>query len=282
MRKFAPALALCLVSAVPVLVAQAQQSPVIYKACDKKASPDETSAAQGLFKAGASSYKEGDYAKAIQYWRDALERDCQANLLLSNLANAYEKSGDLDAAIVTLETYLKREPNDPEAPTMQKRIENMRKAKAAAAPATQSATSSAAAKPTATAAPTSTATGKGSAGPGIAPLVVAGVGGVLAITGIVVYAGGKKKITDAEAACPDRNSCADADARDKGNSGRTQVTIGGVLAGVGVLGIGGGLAWYFLDKPSSSGAATAPAMPKRYFLPEIGSGYAGAVVGGRF
>lgn len=285
MRKFAPVLALCLVSVAPVLVAHAQPSAVTYKACERQPTKDETSAARGLFQAGATSYNEADYTKAIQYWRDAFDRDCTANALLTNLANAYEKSGNIDGAIVSLETYLKRVPNDQDAPTIQRRIENMRKARDAAA-ATAKPVATETAKPAQTTAPVREAPvepppveSSPSKGPGIAPWIVTGVGGALLVAGGVVYLGGNSKLSDAEEVCPDRNKCTDPKARDQGNSGRSQITTGGVLMGVGAAGVVGGLAWYFLAKDK---APQSTAAPSRYLLPETGPGYAGATFGGTF
>ena len=88
-----------------------------------------------------SYFNEANYSKAIQLWRDAFERDCTALPLLQNLANAYEKAGNIDGAIVTLETFIKRDPQNPDVPTIQKRIDNMKKARASAPPATTTITS---------------------------------------------------------------------------------------------------------------------------------------------
>lgn len=275
MKKFS---SLALALSVGLSVAGALAADTSYKACAGPPSKADQDAAKGLFAAGRTAYEEGDHPKAIQYWRDAFDRDCTASLLLVNLANAYEKSGNLDAAVTSLDTYLKRSPTADDAPTIQKRLDNMRKQRAAMVAPTASAKATATAVPTAaptaspTAAPTETPPGGDAKKPRIAPLVVAGAGGVVTLIGAVVYLGGKSKISDAEAGCgADRKSCS-ADAAEKGNSGRSQVTTGGILTVVGLAGVGGGVAWYLMSKPSDK-AAVAPV---------VSPGFAGITAAGRF
>ncbi len=276
MRK---ALSLVLAFSVALPAAGVLAADISYKACGGAPTKADQDAAKGLFAAGRTAYEEGDHAKAIQYWRDAFERDCTASLLLVNLANAYEKSGNLDAAITSLETYLKRSPTADDAPTIQKRLDNMKKQRAAAAPRppVASAKPATSAAPTAaTAAPTTEPTATASVEPKparkLTPLIVAGAGGVVALVGTVVYFGGKSKIADAEDACgPDRKSCT-ADAADKGNSGRSQVTTGGVLTVVGLAGVGAGVTWYLMSKPSDKAA----------IAPVVAPGFAGLSAAGRF
>ena len=154
MRHLAPALALTLSLAIPVVTAHAAETT--FKACAGAPSKADEDAAKGLFAAGKTAYEEGDYTRAIQYWRDAFDRDCTANPLLLNLANAYERSGNIDAAIASLETYLKRKPDAGDAPTIQKRIENMKKTRKDAAPiAPPPPTTAKTAAPPPTTAPTS-------------------------------------------------------------------------------------------------------------------------------
>jgi tetratricopeptide (TPR) repeat protein len=276
MRTYAPILTLCALALVPTLTAQAEPSPVVYKPCDKKPSADDTEAARGLFAAGKVSYSEADYSKAIQFWRDAFERDCTALLLLQNLANAYEKAGDIQAAITTLETFLARDPQSPDAATIQKRIENMKKAlTAATAKATTAPPATSSAPPVASASPTPPPTAtEAPAGRPITPLIVAGAGGAVALVGILVYLGGQGKLSDAEKLCPDRKKCSNDEAVSKGNSGRSQVLAGGIVAGVGLAGVAGGLAWYFLSKPEGGTA--------RVVAPALAPGYAGFSLSGRF
>lgn len=280
MRTHASALLLCALSLAPIVAAHAADAPVVYKPCDKKPTADDTDAARGLFQAGRVSYNEADYAKAIQLWRDAFERDCTATPLLQNLANAYEKQGNIDGAIVTLETFLKRDPQNSEAPTIQKRIENMRKARAApTAPPTQSA--SATAPPATTSAPpppppATTAPAAGSRP--LTPLFVAGGGGVVAIVGGLIYLSGTSKYNDAndrfKAAGSVLSNAEGKKAKDDGDSAIKQQNTGSVIAGVGaVVGVGG-LVWYFLSKPEPNTA--------KFLRPEVAPGYAGFSYGKSF
>lgn len=99
-----------------------------------------------------------------------------------------------------------------------------------------------------------------------------GAGGVITLVGGVLYLGGASKISDAESLCPTRVNCS-AEAADKGNSGRSQKNLGGILAGVGLLTVGGGVAWYFVDKGNKKSTAVAPI---------LAPGTAGLGVAGRF
>lgn len=294
MRKHVPALALCVLSLGPVLTARAADAPVAYRPCDRKPSDADTKAAKGLFQAGRVSYEEGDYNKAILLWRDAYDRDCTAVLLLSNLANAYEKAGNIEAAIVTLDAYIKRDPDNPEIPTLQKRIENMRRARASAPPATTSAPAATAApKPTTTAPvppPTETAPPSTGSRP-LTPLFVAGGGAVVGIAGLVVYLTGVSKYNDAgdrvnaaakasgvsgKGICDNAQLNADGkSACSDGDSARSQRTIGAVLSygGLGIAAAGG--IWYLLSKPEPSSSG-------RYILPSLSPGYGGVSFGGKF
>jgi hypothetical protein len=284
MRRVGPALAVCAALVVPALTADAQSNVATYKPCSGKPSAADEKAARGLFDAGRTSYEEADYPRAIQYWRDAFDRDCTANLLLVNLANAYERAGNVDAAVVSLETYLKRAPTAADAPTIQKRLDNMKKSHAATT-ATASATAAATTAPTATAtAPATSASTTpetppptASKGPGVLPWVVAGVGGAVAITGVVIYLGGSSKVSDAESICPNRKSCLDNGAREKGNSGRTQQNIGGALGVAGLVVAGVGVAWGLGAFGGSSDKAA-----RSYLVPNVGSGYGGLLAGGSF
>jgi len=282
MRTHAPLLVLCALSLAPALVAHAADTPVVYKPCDKKPSADDTEAAKGLFSAGKVSYNEGDYAKAISLWRDAFERDCTANPLLQNLANAYEKAGNLDASIVTLETFLKRDPQNSEAPTIQKRIENMKKAKAAAAATATTSAPAATTAPTATTPPTQpSTTASVSLTDGsrpMLPLYVAGGSGIVAILGGAIYLNATSKYNDykdkiAAAKAAKDTQLASSLAKD-GNKTITTQHIGSAVGIVGLVGVAGGLTWYFLSKPEQKAA--------RVLVPELSPGYAGFSMGGRF
>src|SRR4051812_3865249 len=162
-------------SVLPARLAHAEDEPKAYPECTKTPTEAETAAAKGAYQAGNASFDEADYPRAITYWEDAYRRDCTANLLLKNLARAYELYGQKRQAIVALETFLVREPNTGDKEQIQRRIEVLKKqieaekavpvAAAPAQPAPVSATPT-----TGEPAPESKAQGNRS----IVPLIVAG------------------------------------------------------------------------------------------------------------
>src|SRR5450432_1648260 len=111
---------------VPAL-AHAEDEPKPYPECTKAPTDSETAAAKGAYQAGNASFDEADYPRAITYWEDAYRRDCTANLLLKNLARAYELYGQKRQAVVALETYLVREPTTGDKEQIQRRIEVLKK-----------------------------------------------------------------------------------------------------------------------------------------------------------
>jgi hypothetical protein len=262
-----------------------------YPTCTKKPTAADIQGAKGAHSAAVRFYERGDYDRAIQYWRDAYTFDCTAHGVLINIANAYEKKGDKQAAIVTLETYLARGGADP---TLEERVANLRKSlkPSAASPAAPASSSAAptAAQPAPTAAPAATGTpdapppaveGKRS----ITPWFVVGGGAVAAIAGAILLPVGSGAVSSAESQCPDRQHLAGlpqtgpancpSDVASKGNSGRTEVTAGAVLLGVGGAAIVGGLVWQFaFNKPKpATGFVVQPA---------LGPGQAGLGVAGAF
>src|SRR4051812_41501532 len=162
------------VALAPAL-AHAEDEPKAYPECIKAPTEAETAAAKGAYQAGNASFDEADYPRAITYWEDAYRRDCTANLLLKNLARAYELYGQKRQAVVALETFLVREPSTADKEQIQRRIEVLKKqiaaekavpvAAAPAQPAPVSATPT-----TGEPAPESKAQGNRS----IVPLIVAG------------------------------------------------------------------------------------------------------------
>lgn len=256
------------------LVAQAADVPTEYPACETPPTQSERKGAQGAFAAGEASFKEADYATAITYWRDAYRRDCTAHALLRNLATAYELSGDRKAAVHALETYLERQPKDPEAGALQRRIENLREQ---GEPSEEVATqviepSSAAPGGEPEAAPAFSL----DAGPdsttasarNFAPWIVAGAGGAATIAGTIVFFSGKSKVSDATEACPDRKCSPDI--AEKGNAGRREQKIGAIVGGVGLAAIAGGLVWGFVfNEPKAEEEVVTG------FEPQLGPGFAG-------
>src|SRR4051794_17241671 len=190
-------LCLCLVGSAVTLVpalAHAEDEPKAYQECIKTPTDAETAAAKGAYQAGNASFDEADYPRAITYWEDAYRRDCTANLLLKNLARAYELYGQKRQAVVALETFLVREPTSADKEQIQRRIEVLKKQIAAekAAPAPAGTAVTPATAPPATTGPAQpepepvASTGKRS----VVPLVVAGAGAAITVVGVIVFAGG--------------------------------------------------------------------------------------------
>jgi len=267
-------------------------SKTAFPPCTTTATEADRKAAQGAFAAGQGSFNEADYPTAITYWRDAYRRDCSAHALLLNLGRAYELKGDRYEAINALETYLQRKPDASDADQIRRRIENLKSQIAAAeksaappppaASAVPAAPPPVASTPLPAAAPPPAETTEAKGSRSAMPLVVAGAGGVLAIVGVVVFAGGASKVKEAEDKCPSREGCAQEIA-EEGNAGRRQQTAGGILLGVGVAAAGGGLLWYLLSSPSNDAPPrTAFALRRPTASPAIGPGYAGISLGASF
>jgi hypothetical protein len=248
--------------------------------CTTAPTTADQKAAKGAFEAGQGSFNEADYATAITYWRDAYRRDCTAHALLLNLARAYELKSDRSEAVNALETYLQRKPDTPDADQIRRRIDNLKSQMAAAAPPPA---------PTAGPAPTATATSTfvppppaevpGTYGRPLGPYFVMGGGVVVATLGLVIYAGGAKKVSDFEAQCPNRKCpVGQENLIQEGNDARNQQNLGGVVLGLGLAGIVAGGIWYLTTGPSSS---PAPA-PRASLTPVVGSGFGGVSLAGHF
>ena len=264
-------------------LAHAEDEPKPYPECTKAPSDAETAAAKGAYQAGNASFDEADYPRAITYWEDAYRRDCTANLLLKNLARAYELYGQKRQAVVALETFLVREPASGDKDQIQRRIEVLKKqiaAEKAAPPVTTPpvtpVTPVVTTPPPAEPAPTAHA-GKRP----IAPLIVAGAGGVALVVGVIVFASGAKDVNHYETLCPNHactgpNKNTDSDAA---NKARTKEAVGGVIAGVGAAAVAGGLIWYFVQPRS---AETTGSLLKPRVSPAVSSGFTGVALSGAF
>lgn len=277
--------ALCLSS----LVAQAQSAPVEYPVCKTKPTSSERKGAQGAFAAGEASFKEADYATAIVYWHDAYRRDCTAHALLRNLATAYELMGDRPAAIHALETFLERQPKDPESSAILRRIENLKEQLAQMpreAPERPVESPILMPRPVRVDADAGEAKGpstpagsdelsSSAASSSLAPWLVAGGGGAAAIAGTVVFFTGKSKVSEAEELCPSRKCSSDI--ADMGNTGRKQQTIGLIVGGVGVAAIAGGVVWGLFFNDAEAGGETSTGL-----APQFGPGFAGLQLASKF
>jgi tetratricopeptide (TPR) repeat protein len=292
-----PILVLALLGSAVAVPALAQQSSQYPAPCDAaKVSRSDVDRAHTLYLSGKQFLDESNYDKAISYFKDAYSIDCSVHGILPIIATAYERKGDKLEAIHALEEYLKRAPTANDREVIERRVRNLKEQVAATTPATTTApTASApptAAPPTASATattpptPASTETGpaassSAAAGPSptsahghsVAPWVVFGVGAVAAVTGVVLYAVGTSKVSNAASACPSRAMCA-PNVADQGNTGRTLEAVGGIAGGVGLAAMAGGLIWHF--------AEPTPVSTTGFVAPTIAPGYAGVSYGGTF
>jgi hypothetical protein len=268
-----------------------------YAACTTKPSQGDTDAAHGAYVAGKGSFDEADYTTAINYFKDAYRRDCTKSELLEIIARAYELKGDRREAVHALETYVERAPTAADVDVQKRHIANLKReiAEQAAASSSASASASASAAPSASASASAAPSATASAAPTtepppaspqgghtLPPWIVVGVGGAALITGGVLYLVGSGNVSSAENNCPAPShtgpNCTASDAS-SGNSGRTLESVGVVAGSVGLAAVAGGLIWHFIE-PTSSATATQTGKP--LVLPQVGPGYAGVGVGGRF
>ena len=276
---------------VPAL-AHAEDDPKPYPECTKAPTDSETAAAKGAYQAGNASFDEADYPRAITYWEDAYRRDCTANLLLKNLARAYELYGQKRQAVVALETYLVREPSSSDKEQIQRRIEVLKGQIASEKtvapppgpqqPATTTPTQTT--PPPVTPEPTHADATTGGKRP-ILPLIVTGVGGVVLIVGVAVYSKASKDVSHYEDLCANHNCGTGPQATQNAadaNSARSRKIAGGVVTGIGAATVVGGLIWYFVQPRTPVTAASAGTLLKPHVDPAVSPGFAGLALSGGF
>jgi tetratricopeptide (TPR) repeat protein len=250
LKSLLAALALLLAPAI----AHAEEPTKSYPDCGREPTDGEVAAAKGAFQAGNASFNEADYARAIDYWEDAYRRDCTANPLLLNLARAYELAGRKRQAVVSLETFLSREPNSGEKEQINRRIEVLKKkiaeedAAAAVAPAPSVGGATTPAGPT-NGPITPEPTDKAHRSPW--PWVVMGVGGAAFIVGTIGAVDAKKTIDNVEAKCP-MHQCigGDTESINQGNRARSKLNGSVIIMTMGGVAVAGGVIWWFFDKKS--------------------------------
>lgn len=247
-----------------------------YPECTRKPTAADQDGAKGAHKAASQFYDRGDYEKAIRYWTDAYSFDCTAHGVLINIANAYEKQGDKAAAVVALETFLKRTGNDA---TIEEKVRNLKQSLVPTPTATASASAAPTTAPSASASAVPTAPPSGPKPYGYTPFIVAGGGAAVALIGGVLLGVGTGAIADASKRCTDRQCPNKADI-DKGNAGRVEQGVGATGLVLGLAAVGGGLAWEFLfNKPH---ATATPAKVGVHVLPVAGPRQGGLSVSGSF
>ncbi|MDF3066538.1 MAG: hypothetical protein K0R38_2139 [Polyangiaceae bacterium] len=270
--------------------ALAEEPTKSYPDCGREPTDAEVAAAKGAFQAGNASFNEADYARAIDYWEDAYRRDCTANPLLLNLARAYELAGRKRQAVVSLETFLAREPNSGEKDQINRRIEVLKKkiaeeeAAAASAPAPVNGGATPLPAGSSQPGPVEPSTEQAKRSPG--PWILIGVGGAAVIVGTIGIVGNKKKVDDANDECGGNRNMCPFDVAKRGNDARTALNASAVITGAGALLVGGGIVWYILDSQRVERANRTVASSERSLrarvIPVVGPGVAGLSLSGAF
>lgn len=260
--------------------------------------PEKRDRAHETFITGKTFFDRGERDKALQYYTDAYTIDCSAHFLLVKIADIWELKGNKQESLRILEEFMARTKTSTERENaslrepVQVRVDNLKKDLAAATPtttATTPATTSATAAPTATTPPTSTATAATTTTPApeggghsLLPWIVVGAGGAALVTGGVLTLVGAGKVSDADKNCnpnpPGSRQCTNQTAIDNGNSGRSLETVGVIVGAVGLAALAGGLIWHFTEP---TGPKQEPG-PAARLTPQVGPGYAGVSLGGRF
>jgi tetratricopeptide (TPR) repeat protein len=222
------------------------RSSPAYPDCDVEPDERAMAAAKGAFEAGNAAFNEADYPRAITYWEDAYRRDCTAHPMLRNLARAYELDGHYAGAIAALETFLARQPNSGDEASIQRRIDALKKKledtelQAEPAQPVESAP-----EPEVTPPPEPPP-----AEPKMArstlPLYVAGGGALVGLVGGVLWFPAYSTLDEIDQECPNRDERCPRGV--EGNQARSDVTLWGIVGGVGATVAVAGVVWYFLQE----------------------------------
>jgi tetratricopeptide (TPR) repeat protein len=283
LKSLLAALALLVVPAI----AHAEEPTKSYPDCGREPTDAEVAAAKGAFQAGNASFNEADYTRAIDYWEDAYRRDCTANPLLLNLARAYELAGRKRQAVVSLETFLSREPNSGEKDQINRRVEVLKKKiaeeDAAAAAAPPPSTGPVAPTTGPVAPPIEGTPEKAKHSP--FPWIVMGVGGAAIIVGTIGAVDAKKKIDEVEAKCPNHQCVgSDTESITKGNDARSKLNGSVAIIAIGGAAVAGGAIWWFIDKKAVERANrnNGTALKRPMITPFVAPQLAGLSVSGAF
>lgn len=255
-------------------VLAAEDPDVRFPTCGRTPTTADVEAAKVAHKAASQLFERGEYSRAIENWRDTYKLDCTAHAVLINVASAYEKMGDADSAIASLEAYLKRSPDAPDKTTIEQKIENLKKNRPPPPPPPPVVPTAPKVVPTAPKPPPRLERPFGAA-----PWVAVGTGGAVAIAGAVLLPLGVGAISSAEATCPPPSRACPKDRMDaanEGNTGRTLVLVGDIALGLGGAALVGGLVWQFVFNQ--------PQVPQAHVhvAPSVGPGFQGLAVTGSF
>ncbi len=179
--------------------------------------------ARSLFARARVAYAEARYEAALPLFVASFELSGRTELLY-NIGLTLERLRRDDEVFEPFEAYLASNPPAERRAEVERRIEAAR----ARIDARQAEGSSPAS----------------SSSSSVAPWVLAGIGGAVAIAGVVLWALGARRVADVEASEPGTREWVDV--RGDAESGRTLSIVGtsllGVGVGIGAVGLGWGLA----------------------------------------
>lgn len=241
--------------------------PAVAHAQDKDVACQDRRQAKREFNKGRLAYRRGDYEEAILKWQESYAM-CEEPLIHLNIANAYERLGDLEPALEHLKKWRLVAPLrehgelDARIAGLSTRVDELRKKKAEAQ-AAEDAKRAAEEKRRSSAGPQPTNqrqdTGGGTDVMNIIGFSLIGVGGAAVIAGVVMDGVAASKRPDESEACTDMSGrllCRDAQRADIESSNTlalagditwiagSVVALGGatilVLTATGVLSVGVG------------------------------------------
>jgi tetratricopeptide (TPR) repeat protein len=185
------------------------------------------------FDSGVAYLEESDYDSAITAFQKSFDLSQRPEILL-NLATVYERKGDLAAAVDSLHRYLEAAPRGEHVTTVQLRLQNLEKRRAAESrPAPPPGTAPATPVPTPEPAATTPAPKPDSRR--LPAFVSLGVGGLLAGGALATGLVAKAKYDDAA------DTCGPTCSSEQLSSSRTFAITSTALTGAAALGIGLGV-----------------------------------------
>lgn len=240
---------------------------------------EKTDQARAHLKAGIAYYDEGRYEDAAREMKVAYELRPLADLQY-NLAQCYERLGQLDEAASAYETYLKGNPAVPDRKQVEQRVANLReRAKAqrdgsAPPPPTIVEKEKVVFKTIVVYKEAPPKPGRAARGAAYGLFALGAVGLGAGIAFAVLAQQAASDVTNG--GNRDNPPPFDGAIRTTQESGKTYPIISGVGFGLGVLAIGGGIGLYLIGNKIDREA------PKLTVLPMFGPQGGGLVASGRF
>jgi tetratricopeptide (TPR) repeat protein len=208
-----------------LVTAIASFAPVSY-AQETTTAPATDEEARARFEAGRAAFAGSRYAEALADFERAYSLSGRA-LLLFNIGLCHDRLGHDREALAAFEQYLAREPGAENRAEVEQRIRVAR------------------ARVTAETEP-----------PSIAPWIVVGSGGVVAIAGAVLLAIGRVEVGAVESIAPGTRNWSEVEGR---ASRAEALSITGLVAiAVGVAAAAGGLVWALSASESDGAIAWSP------------------------